>query len=233
MVKSGLDEQQVRELGGIPRVSQYRLASHLGCAFVLYSLLFNVGLNMAFPRKELKVYFRQIFTRLDKSSIEHVRSFAKSVHRIGGLIFLTAMTGAFVAGCDAGKIYNTFPLMGNGYVPSDIWIERLRWRNVFENPSTVQFIHRQMAYVTLLGCTYIWFKSKRLPTQALPRALRLSISALLGIAWGQAGLGLLTLLSNVHIHTASAHQVGSLALLTSALYTINRLHALPKLPKII
>lgn len=72
----------------------------------------------------------------------NLKKLYRRLHLTKGLIFLTIIAGGFVAGLDAGLIYNTFPLMGEGFVPDDIWASRLGWRNVTENPSTVQFIHR-------------------------------------------------------------------------------------------
>lgn len=78
-----------------------------------------------------------------------LKPFKGSVHGLTGLVFLTALSGAFVAGLDAGLIYNEFPFMGDGIIPGDMWAFTDRgdrsvswWRNLLENPAAAQFDHR-------------------------------------------------------------------------------------------
>jgi len=129
------------------------------------------------------------------------------------LILTTAIAGAFVAGLDAGMIYNTFPKMGANFVPDDIWEKRFSWRNPFENPATAQFVHRCLAYSAVAWATGLWVFTRRNPVP--PHLKRLS-NVLFGVVWAQGSLGLLTLLYCVPIPLASAHQGGSLVALTSA-----------------
>lgn len=122
-------------------------------------------------------------------------------------------------------IYNSFPMMGDRWVPTDIWESRLGWRNLTENPTTVQFIHRYMAISTVTAVSALWLKVRALP---LPRPLKRAFHLMMGMAWAQGSLGLLTLLYVVPIPLASAHQAGSLALLSSFVWLINVMKRLPK-----
>ncbi len=133
--------------------------------------------------------------------------------------------GAFVAGLDAGMIYSSFPLMGDRWIPNDIWEGHLGWKNLTENPTTVQFIHRYMAISTVTGVSALWWKAKSLP---LPTPLKRAFNLMMGLAWTQGSFGLLTLLFVVPIPLASAHQAGSLALLSSFVWLMNLIKSLPK-----
>jgi cytochrome c oxidase assembly protein subunit 15 len=131
------------------------------------------------------------------------------------LVGTTVLSGAFVAGNDAGRAFNTFPKMGDEWVPSEVFDLRPLWRNLFENTATVQFDHRMLAYTsfTSLGIMYSaalrsghWY--------ALPANTRMLFHAVAGMACTQVGLGLATLLLYVPVSLGVAHQAGSLTLLT-------------------
>ncbi|CAD5111118.1 DgyrCDS457 [Dimorphilus gyrociliatus] len=129
MVKSGLEENKRNE--DIPRVSQYRLASHLGSALALFSLTLWGGLtHLQLPQKFAQT--KQI-ARLKGAS-----------HLVMTLVFVTALSGAFVAGLDAGLTYNSWPKMADSWIPDDILAYSPKISNIFENPTTVQFNHRHL-----------------------------------------------------------------------------------------
>lgn len=138
MVKSGLEDRFV-EPSDVPRVSPYRLAAHLGMAFIIYTGFLYNGLNYLLPAQK---------PSLDSSNINisHVKRklkrFRTLVYSTKGLVFLTAMSGALVAGMDAGLIYNTFPKMADKWIPDDILAMSPAWKNFTENPTAVQFDHR-------------------------------------------------------------------------------------------
>lgn len=200
MVKSGL-KSEIVENKEPARVSQYRLAAHLGSAFALYLGLLNTG---------LRILSGPMQPAIAGSPVRRLRFLATGATH---LILTTAIAGAFVAGLDAGMIYNTFPKMGANYVPDDVWDKRLSWKNPFENPATAQFVHRCLAYSAVAWATGLWVFTRR--TQVPPHLKRLS-NVLFGVVWAQGSLGLLTLLYCVPIPLASAHQGGSLVVLTSA-----------------
>jgi cytochrome c oxidase assembly protein subunit 15 len=216
MVKSGLegvDSSQKKEI----RVSPYRLATHLLMAFTTYTLLLKTGFNQLLPQAKLesiaKGMSNEVLTVAKKS-----RKFA--IHN-AVLAAVTIVTGAFVAGNDAGRAYNTFPKMGDEWIPwNDIWEKTLvpSYRNFFENTALVQLDHRLFALSTLTAVTVGWMKVKNALGgqywKDIPRILRLSYHASLGMAWVQVGLGITTLLLYVPVDVAATHQAGSLLLLT-------------------
>jgi cytochrome c oxidase assembly protein subunit 15 len=145
MVKSGLDDELMEKPFAVPRVNHLWLSAHLGSAFVIYTSLLITGLGIISPKLKL--------SNLPK----YLKPTSMGVF---GLVFLTAISGAWVAGLDAGLIYNEFPMMGGGLVPSDMWALSddskgaaaiPKWKNMIENPASVQFLHRVMVYVYNLG----------------------------------------------------------------------------------
>ena len=136
----------------------------------------------------------------------------------GVLVATTVLSGAFVAGNDAGRAFNTWPMMGDEWVPSEILSIQPIWRNFFENTATVQFDHRMLAMATLGGIWIMYAYAKTAAEgaywKALPRATRVALTAVTGMSLVQVGLGISTLLLYVPIPLAAVHQAGSLVLLT-------------------
>nr|SVE77553.1 EOG090X04TT [Daphnia lumholtzi]SVE78181.1 EOG090X04TT [Daphnia lumholtzi]SVE78811.1 EOG090X04TT [Daphnia lumholtzi] len=214
MVKSGLEDRFHGE-ADVPRVSQYRLASHLGSAFVLYSLFLWTSLHHLIPAKAMEV---------SKAAIK----FKRLVHFSKGIVFLTAISGAFVAGLDAGLVYNSYPLMAGRLLPEDWLALSPAIRNFTENPSTVQFDHRTLGHFTVLLLSTVWLLSRRI---VLPTRARYAANALAAMAWMQASLGIATLLFYVPTPLASSHQAGSLVLLSTALWLSHELKNMKYIPK--
>ncbi|XP_043837946.1 cytochrome c oxidase assembly protein COX15 homolog isoform X2 [Dromiciops gliroides] len=210
MVKSGLEEKP--DSHDIPRVSQYRLAAHLGSALLLYCGSLWTALSLLLPRDKLP----------ETRQLLQLRRFA---HGTAGLVFLTALSGAFVAGLDAGLVYNSFPKMGERWIPEDLFTFSPVLRNVFENPTMVQFDHRILGITTVTAITGLYFLSRRIP---LPRRAKMAVATLLAVAYAQVGLGISTLLMYVPTPLAAVHQSGSLALLSVALWLMNELRRMPK-----
>jgi cytochrome c oxidase assembly protein subunit 15 len=225
MVKSGLKDDLFAP-GSHPRVSQYRLTAHLGAAFVCYLAMLWNGLDIL--RTNRIVSSGTNSTILETLRNPALRPFKRYVALLAGLVFVTAMSGGLVAGLDAGLIYNEFPYMGLGLTPpaselfdkfysrlppgddSDVW-----WRNMLENPSLVQLDHRILATTTWTAIMCLWAYSRTTSLKAiLPAAARKGVHGVVGFVWLQVILGISTLLYLVPTHLASAHQAGSLALLT-------------------
>ncbi|XP_067626934.1 heme A synthase COX15 [Eurosta solidaginis] len=215
MVKSGL-EDKFHEINDVPRVSQYRLASHLGLAFILYSLFLSSGLSKLMP-----------VTKIHTSSINLV-NLKYLAHLSKGLVFLTAISGAFVAGLDAGLVYNSFPKMADKWIPDDILSFQPIQRNFTENPTTVQFDHRILGITTLVTVSGLWLYSRKC---VLSKRATYAINSAMAMAWIQATLGITTLLNHVPVPLATAHQSGSLLLLTFALWIGQELRLLKYIPK--
>jgi len=210
MVKSGLEDKP--ESTDVPRVSQYRLASHLGTAFVLYTGLLWNGLSL----------LTQPFHIPKMSITSRLRTLAKGNM---GLVFITALSGAFVAGLDAGLVWNSYPKMGDNWIPEDVMRFEPKWINIFENTSTVQFDHRLLGHLTFASISALWFMSRKAP---LPPRIKTTVNALLGMAIIQVALGVTTILTYVPVPVAASHQAGSLTLLTIATYLVHELKRMPK-----
>ncbi|BFY97873.1 hypothetical protein BsWGS_00913 [Bradybaena similaris] len=210
MVKSGLEDKP--DPSDVPRVSQYRLATHLGAAIVLYTLFLWQGFNHLLPPIKMA----------DASALKKLRGMA---HGVKAFVFLTAVSGAFVAGLDAGLTYNSYPTMAGKWIPDDMWTISPKWKNIFENPTFVQFNHRHLAEATVVLIAGFWWMARKAPLH--PRA-RLAVNLLLGMAFGQAALGITTLLTYVPTSIAATHQSGSLVLLSLAVWMTHELRRLPK-----
>lgn len=200
MVKSGLVDN--------PHVSQYRLTAHLGLAIVIYAYMFWVSLGLLYPQEA------QQHSRANR----RIRVLAGA---LGGLVFLTILSGGFVAGLKAGFAYNTFPLMDGRLVPEALLALEPAWRNFFENVATVQFDHRVLAISTLAGISVLWMMSLR---HTLPGQARIGMHCLLAVACLQVALGISTLLLVVPVPLAAAHQAGALVLFTVTLFVNHRLN---------
>lgn len=177
MVTSGLTERV--------DVSQYRLATHLLLACIIFSVVMWVARGLA-PHTA------------GPSSIT-TRRFAGAMV---ALVLLQIGLGALVAGMDAGMAYNTWPLMDGAVVPQDLFIQNPWWANLFDNPKTVQFVHRLGAYVLL--AVAVWqFLAVRRVDPGTPHAARAGV--LLGMVIVQAALGITALVLVVPFGWALAH----------------------------
>jgi cytochrome c oxidase assembly protein subunit 15 len=230
MVKSGLKDDLFQP-GSHPRVSQYRLVSHLGTAFVVYTSMLWMGLSILRTRRLTSAADPQAALRaLQQLTSARLRPLRISTGLLAGLVFTTSMAGGLVAGLDAGMIYNEFPYMGQGLAPptselfssfysrradgSDIW-----WRNMLENPSTVQLDHRILATTTFTAVMtlWAWIRFGRRFQGSTPRDITKGVRGVVQLVWLQVVLGISTLIYLVPVPLAAAHQAGSLALLTGVM----------------
>ena len=152
-----------------------------------------------------------------------------------GMVFTTSMLGGLVAGLDAGLIYNEFPKMGKGYMPptSELFnsfysraedLSDLVWRNMLENPATVQFQHRVVAISTFTAICAVFAFSRFNPNvvKVLPKDVRKGLMGVLHLGSLQVLLGIGTLIYMVPTHLAATHQAGALALLSGCVLVLNR-----------
>ncbi len=191
MVKSGLVENTT--------VSHYRLALHLNLAFILFSAILWYLLNI--KSKQNKIFFA--FNR---------KFIATKIFIL--LVFLQITFGAFTSGLDAGKIYQTWPLMNNYFFPDDLNIKSILFSQFFSEPSFVQFVHRKLAYIIfiyVLVMSFIIFYKK-------DKQMYNSTYFLLFMIFIQVTLGIFTLLSGAYIWIASLHQISTILLLISSIY---------------
>lgn len=232
MVYSGIDTKQLEDRRSKPTVSQYRLATHLGAAFIVYCAMISTGFSVLRNHWIIKnpTFYQSQFQLITSKTI---KPFKRLGGALFGLVFLTAMSGAFVAGLDAGLIYNTFPKMGDDWLPSkqelfDPVYARLRdqsdliWRNMLENQTTVQLEHRILATTTLVCVFALHMMSHRMK-KTLPKSAYKWLNISMGVVTIQYALGMCTLLMLVPTHLAATHQAGALTLLTTMLLMANNL----------
>ena len=195
MVKSGLVD--------VPHVSQYRLTAHLFAAFVIYAYMFWVAMSLLHP-----------------NNVPRKHEWYGKTLALFILVSVTVISGGFVAGLKAGKIYNTFPMMGDYWVPPGLMALEPFWRNFFDNMATVQFDHRLLAITTFILVVAYWFTAR---TAQLPVRARRAVHALLHTAVLQVALGIATLLLAVPVVLGAAHQGVAMLLFTVALYLVHAL----------
>lgn len=231
MVKSGLSEALMKEPGAVPRVSQYRLTAHLATAVAIYGSTIFVAADILRQNKIASGQYPASTAAMLNNPV--LKRFRIASHSLGSLILLTLLSGGLVAGLDAGLIYNEFPWMGEGIVPpkDELWSDNYvkpndggKWRNFFENPTTVQFDHRTLAETTATLTTALWAYSRGLP---LPKNARIAVNTMMGAVALQVTLGISTLIYMVPIELAAAHQAGALALVTSNFWLIHALRRVP------
>ena len=188
MVSSGLVERV--------DVSHYRLSLHLVTAFIILSIVFWKFLKL---------------TNLKINEITFKLNFIKFFLF---LLYLQLVIGAFVSGMDAGKVYNTWPLMGTSYFPDDSRFVEFFNISLFDNPSIVQFIHRNLAYLICFIYLYMLYEVLKNGNSRL----KFPILIIGGTLLFQIFLGILTILSGVKIFYASLHQINSILIIISTLY---------------
>ncbi|WBW73414.1 mitochondrial [2Fe-2S] cluster assembly ferredoxin Etp1/ cytochrome oxidase cofactor Cox15 [Schizosaccharomyces osmophilus] len=236
MVKSGLSKQMFED-GSHPRVSHYRLATHLAAAVALYIGLIWTGHGILQRHAFLKSFKNGTSSSINSmvSSVKSMKGLRLGASSLVGLTLTTLLSGALVAGLDAGMIYCTFPTMGEGRLAPakeellDVRYSRkedhsdLYWRNMLDNPSLVQLQHRALAVTTFFTACGI-FLYVRMKKRTLPKKISTSVSIATGALTAQAGLGILTLIHVVPVPLAVLHQAGSLVALTAALSLLQRLY---------
>lgn len=190
-------------LAGRTDVSPYRLAAHLGLALVIYVITVWTAADLLAARDSTG--------RAGAGVSRSLRAFAASVTV---LVFATAIAGAFVAGLDGGRAYNSFPLMAGRFVPAGYLSLSPWWRNLFENVPAVQFNHRWIGVLTLAGIVALWFRGQ---AAEMPERTRRWLLLLPAVALGQVMLGIVTLLLVVPTWLAALHQAGAVILLTASL----------------
>jgi heme a synthase len=181
MVMSGLVERV--------SVSQYRLAAHLTLAVVIFAAILWVALGIGRARGKVTS------TRAGWAALALL-----------GLVMVQIAAGGFVAGLRAGMGYNTWPLIDGAIIPAGLAVMEPWWRNLFENALTVQFVHRMLAYAialaALANAAVLWRRG--------PAALASSAMVLAASVLAQSAIGIATLLAQVPMGLALAHQAGGL-----------------------
>ena len=177
-------------------VSHFRLSIHVVLAFLILSLIFHNFLKIKVNHNvesKIHIFFPIIFLFL---------------------IFIQISIGAFVSGMDAGKIYNSWPLMGNSYFPNDNNIYNLFKISAFSDPSLVQFIHRNLAYFICFYYILVFYKIYKNKMYDLYNSINfLGLFIII-----QVVLGIFTIIFGAQIYIASMHQISSIFLVSSCIY---------------
>ena len=191
MVSSGLAP-------GMLDVASYRLAVHLGLAFLILALIAWFVLKLGREEADLMGARREADRRL--------KGMATGVLHLS---FLQILIGALVAGIDAGRNYPDWPLMAGGFTPPAMWALEPWWRNLFENDGTVQFIHRMAGYLLLLVGLVAWLAGRR----SARAATRGAFHAMMAMLVLQIVLGIVTVLYSAPWYFAILHQFGAVVLI--------------------
>ena len=198
MVYSGLQKE--------PHVSHYRLAAHLISAFTVFGFTFWYALDLLYPK-----------VIEDNEMTKKVRRMARVML---GIVIVQIIYGAFVAGLKAGLFYNTFPKMGNRFIPETVTSFSPFWKNLLENPAGVQFIHRTIAYLVVIIVLFTWETIRREP---ITRLQKRASNFMLGVVFAQFILGIITILYAVPVTMGVLHQTGAFFLFVSSLFFMHSL----------
>lgn len=188
MVASGLVDR--------PSVSHFRLAAHLGLAFIICGYAVWLARELAVDDVRAAV------------SARTAAGIRRGLGYVGALLALQVVWGAFVAGLKAGFIHNTFPLMGGALVPASLLAHDSPLGALVNHPAAVQWLHRVIGTVLLLGAGWYWLRVRR---AAEARAHGFA-AALLALIAGQYLLGVVTLLYRVPVPLGVAHQAAALVI---------------------
>ena len=177
-------------------VSHFRLSIHLLIAFLILSLIF----------------WNYLKTKVINNNARRISIFLPLIFLI--LVFIQIVVGAFVSGMDAGKIYNSWPLMGNTYFPNDNDFKDLFKLSAFSDPSLVQFMHRNLAYLIMFFYFFIFYKIYKNKIYDLYKSINiLGIFIILQII-----LGIYTVIYGAQLYIAAMHQLSSIFLVSSCVY---------------
>jgi heme a synthase len=182
---------------GMISVPSYRLATHLGLAFLILGLL---------------AWYVFLLGRRETDLLQARRAGEIGLFRLSsvlmGLTYVQIILGALVAGIDAGRAFPTWPLMGGEFLPPEPFSIEPVWRNFFEDPGLVQFIHRIWGYVVFAVGIWVWFSGRNSPNMAT----RFSLNAMLAMLFAQILLGIITVLYSAPVQVAIVHQIGAVVL---------------------
>ncbi len=190
MVSSGLEE-------GMLDVASYRLATHLGLAFVIFGFI---------------TWFVLRLSRCEGDLMQARRMGDASLTRLGtwlvALAFVQIVIGALVAGIDAGRNYTDWPLMAGGLLPPEPFGLTPIWRNFFEDDGLVQFMHRMAGYILFAFGIFVWIRAR----ESGNTRTKFAFNVMLAVMTLQVVLGITTVIYSAPWHIAIVHQLGAVVL---------------------
>lgn len=195
MVASGLS-------GSMVDVASYRLATHLGIAFVILGFISWYALELGLTESNL---------------IKQRRGRNKRIYNLATILiilgFLQILLGALVAGIDAGSAYTDWPFMAGGFFPPDLFAMEPFWRNFFEDPGLVQFMHRIAGYLLFGFGVFLWLVTRQIGNKSVSFAFNI----VLGFMILQVTLGVITIVYSAPWYFAIVHQFGAVLLWLAAI----------------
>ena len=194
MVKSGLVKN--------PDVSHYRLAMHLVTAFLTFAYTFWLALGIIYPEK-----------------LKSDRKIRNLLLVLLPLVVIQIVWGAYVAGLNAGMIYNTWPKMGNSWIAESVMAMSPWWKNLVEGLAGVQFVHRYLAYGVVALILFGFFRGRKIE---LEKSQRKALNVLVLMVALQFILGVFTLLFAVPMLLGLFHQLGAFLLLGACVFALHR-----------
>jgi cytochrome c oxidase assembly protein subunit 15 len=201
MVQSGFQPSRVA-------VSQYWLATHLGCAIILFGFTLWSAL--------------EIYGAARAVPVAMTAKLRRSAAILTALIFVQMILGAFMSGIDAGHAFNTWPDYAGAWIPPGLYDLSPWWINHFENQALVHFQHRTVAFAVLLMVLYMYMA---VPSSGADKPAFIAVFTLVGLTLTQFILGIVTVVAGVPLAVAAAHQICALLLFGSSLwltYTLTR-----------
>ncbi|MEL6839842.1 MAG: heme A synthase [Pseudomonadota bacterium] len=190
MVASGLEE-------GMLDVASYRLATHLGLAFVIFGFI---------------AWYVYQLGRRQSDLLQARRNGDTDLARLGsvliGFTFLQIILGALVAGIDAGRAYPDWPLMAGGFLPPQPFDLQPLWRNFFEDDGLVQFMHRMAGYLLFLFAIFVWLRARK----SANGQTRFAFNAVMAMMLLQMVIGIVTVIYSAPWQIAIIHQLGAVIL---------------------
>lgn len=195
MVSSGLG-------GEMLDVASYRLATHLGLAFVILGLIAWYVFKLGRAESDL--------LQARRGGERGLFGMATGVVH---LAFLQILLGALVAGIDAGRNFIDWPLMAGGFLPPDLFALEPWWRNFFEDDGLVQFMHRMAGYLLVIFGLVTWNRARRSGNVKTRRAF----DWMAVILFGQMVLGIVTVMHSAPLALGIVHQLGAVLVWVLAL----------------
>jgi len=239
MVKSGLGNDRRDDQRQI-RVKPVRLATHLGMAFATYGALLYTGWDIlrlpSYKSETITKIFANIPRERLSSMLQQARRLRGGAFAVTGLTAATIISGALVAGNDAGRAYNVWPKMTDEYwIAPEVWSSEdddgrhnTAWYLSTENTATTQFNHRMLGHATGAAAVGVMAFASSLAASSVKNAfltpqVNRGLMLMSVTAFGQMTLGIVTLLNYAPVSLAALHQLGSVAVLTSSLYVVHSL----------
>jgi len=215
MVRSNLEEHHRSQETGF--YATFGLPAHAAFSLANMSLLLWTGFHLVSPKSKATT-LRELTS---SSALKDIGEVRKYIQAVTGLLLGTIITGTGVAEIDAGKEFNTFPKMGDRWIPDGLFSQQPRLRNFYNNVALVQLNHRLLAVGAFTAYTAVYMKARK-PNiwQNLPKESQIALNVMMGAIGGQVAFGITMLVNAVPTTLAMVHASGAALILSSSLWTL-------------